>query len=67
LEKIMENYSASDLVDFALTQKPVEFEDAFNSLIADKLTAAVDMKKIEVAQSIFPSHEPEYDYEEEDQ
>jgi len=58
----MENYSASDLVDFALTQKPVDFEDAFNSVIASKLTAAVDMKKIEVAQSIFPSN----DYEEDD-
>ncbi|CAB4182198.1 hypothetical protein UFOVP1071_176 [uncultured Caudovirales phage] len=58
----MENYSASDLVDFALTQKPVEFEDAFNSIIANKLTAAVDMKKVEVAQSIFPSN----DYEEDD-
>jgi hypothetical protein len=58
----MENYSASDLVDFALTQKPVEFEDAFNSVIANKLTAAVDMKKVEVAQSIFPSN----DYEEDD-
>ena len=61
----MENYAASDLVDFALTQKPVEFENAFNALIADKLTAAVDMKKIEVAQSIFPSSEP--DYEEDNQ
>jgi hypothetical protein len=58
----MENYSASDLVDFALTQKPVEFEDTFNSVIANKLTAAVDMKKVEVAQSIFPSN----DYEEDD-
>jgi len=57
----MENYAASDLVDFALTQKPIEFEDAFSALIANKLTAAVDMKKIEVAQSIFPSSGPDYE------
>lgn len=59
----MTNYTASDLVDFALTQKPVDFEDAFSSLIADKLTAAVDMKKIEVAQSIFPQAEENYEEE----
>lgn len=61
----MDNYTTTDLIDFALTQKPLEFENAFNSLIADKLTAAVDMKKIEVAQSIFPSGES--DYEEDNQ
>ena len=59
----MTNYTASDLVNFALTQKPVDFEDAFSSLIADKLTAAVDMKKIEVAQSIFPQAEENYEEE----
>lgn len=57
----MTNYTASDLLDFAMTQKPLEFEDAFSSIIADKLTAAVDMKKIEVAQSIFPQAEENYE------
>jgi len=61
----MDNYTTTDLIDYALTQKPLEFEAAFNSLIADKLTAAVDMKKIEVAQSIFPVGES--DYEEDNQ
>lgn len=60
----MENFTAADLIDLAMEQKPIEFGDAFNSLIADKLTAAVDMKKIEVAQSIFSA---DSDYEEDDQ
>jgi len=61
----MDNYTSTDLIDYALNQKPMEFQAAFNSLIADKLTAAVDMKKIEVAQSIFPSGGS--DYEEDNQ
>lgn len=60
------DYTTTDLIDYALTQKPVEFEQAFHSLIADKLTAAVDMKKIEVAQSIYSGGESE-DNNEDDQ
>lgn len=46
-------HSIQDLVKFSYNQKPVDFEAAFNSLIADRITSAVDNKKIEVAHTMF--------------
>lgn len=49
----MNDYMITDLIRYSVEQKPVDFEQAFSGLIADKLQAAVDAKKIEIAQNMF--------------
>lgn len=52
----------ADLVKFSSEQKPIEFGDAFNSLIASRIETAIDAKKIEVAKGMFnPSPEADED------
>lgn len=48
----------SDMIRFAAENNPVAFQDAFERAIADKVVAAVDAKRIEVAQNYFaPSYQ----------
>ena len=67
----MDNVTVQDLIVHAYEQKPLEFQDTFSNLMASKITAAVDARKIEVAQSMFSdqpsSEEYESDTEQEDQ
>ena len=65
-------YTLADLIKFSSEQKPIEFGAAFNALIHDKVEAAIDSKKIEVAQAMFnhvsddeQDYVPEQDAEEE--
>ena len=58
-----DKYSVTDLINHSVNKQPVEFEQVFNSLIADRLAAAVENKKVEVAQSMF---NPQNDAEEDD-
>jgi hypothetical protein len=48
-------YTLKDLVMFGAQQKPIDFSQAFDNLIVDKLQAAVDARKIEIAQTMFNS------------
>jgi hypothetical protein len=57
-------YTVTDLLSFAHQQKPIDFENAFTSIMADKMIAAIDAKKVEVASSLYSSAE-EIDSEEE--
>lgn len=57
-------YTVTDLLNFAHEQKPIDFENAFKSIMADKMVAAIDAKKLEVASSLYASAE-ETDSEEE--
>lgn len=50
-------YNISDLVISAIEKKPVEFEDAFNNIIVDRISDAVENRKMEIAQTMF--NEPE--------
>jgi hypothetical protein len=50
-------YTLNDLVKFSAEQKPLEFQQAFDDLIIGKIQAAVDNKKLEIAQSIFNTPE----------
>jgi hypothetical protein len=43
----------TDLLQFASDHKPAEFETAFNNIMTDKITAAVNDKKIEIAKRMF--------------
>lgn len=53
----MTKYETSDLVGFALDQKPDEFKAAFNDVIADRIAHALEVKKQEVATNYFNSSE----------
>ncbi len=54
-------HTLADLVRFSSDQKPLEFGSAFSSLIAPKIDAAINAKKIEVAQSMFNGDDSESD------
>lgn len=56
--------SVTDLLNFAHQQKPTDFEDAFKSIMADKMVAAIDAKKVEIASSLYSSAEETNDEEE---
>ena len=55
--------TVTDLLGFAHEQKPMDFENAFKSVMADKLVAAIDAKKVEIASSLYASQEVEDDVE----
>lgn len=55
-------HTLTDLLRYSYAEKPVDFAQTFNSLIGDKLEAAINNKKLEIAQGIFAA--PEYEYEE---
>lgn len=60
-------YDISDLIVSAIEQKPLDFENAFNDLVVDKIRDAVEQKKIDIAQQMYgyePEEEEELDVEE---
>ncbi len=60
-------YEMTDLVVAALEQKPTDFEAAFNDLIIDRISAAIEDKKIAVAQQMYGyNSEEEIDNSEEE-
>jgi len=46
-------YRLSDLINFSSNQKPIEFETAFKDLLTGKVEAAINDKKVDIAQSMF--------------
>jgi len=57
-----------DLMAAAIGQKPMEFENAFNSIIIDRVTDAIGDKKLEMANKIFnKSSKSEEDEENEEE
>ena len=59
-------YDVSDLVVSALEQRPLDFENAFNDLIIDRLQTAIHDKKVAIAQQMYGyDAEAEPDYTEE--
>ena len=61
-------YGLDDLVIATLEQKPTDFEAAFDNVITDRIRAAVEDKKIAIAQQMY-NYEPEedLDFDTEDQ
>ena len=54
-------YDVQDLVVSALQQKPEEFAQGFNSLMIDKLNAAISNRKYELSQTIFADSTDEFE------
>ena len=49
----MSEYKTSDIISYALQQKPLEFENSFKSLVQDKLVDAIGSRKGEIAKTLF--------------
>ena len=58
-------YGIEDLISNAVDLKPLEFADAFNNLILDRLHTVIDNKKMEVAQQLY-GYQPEQQETEEE-
>jgi hypothetical protein len=43
----------SDLIQYSLDSKPIEFSETFNEIMTNKISDVLDDLKIEVAKSIF--------------
>jgi hypothetical protein len=58
-------YRLADLINFSSSQKPIEFGDAFKSIITDRISSAIEAQKTNIAKSIF-NDGPEDDEDDED-
>jgi hypothetical protein len=47
--------TTNDLIGLAIDKNPVDFADAFNNLMMQKAVDAVEMRSIELAQSVYGS------------
>ena len=61
----MDDVTVQDLISLSYEQKPIEFQNAFNSLMSDRIASAINDKKIEVAQSMYNDHEEVEEIEDE--
>ena len=52
-QEINKEIKMVDIVDFSMQDKPVKVTDAFNTLIADKVTNSIDVRKQEVSAKMF--------------
>ena len=59
----MNDVTLQDLISLSYEQKPVEFQNAFDTLIAGRIASAVDNRKMEIAQSLFNDQPAGEDYE----
>lgn len=50
-------YTLDDLVDNTFESKPLDFEIAFNDIIKDRISDAIELRKQEIAKNIFNKQE----------
>jgi len=53
----MSEYTVADMIGNVLEKQPDQFKSTFNDLMVDKITAALEIKKQEVAQNYFATTE----------
>lgn len=56
-----DKYTITDLLNASVDQKPHEFQDIFNSILIDRISNAVENKKIEVAHNMFNTDTEEHE------
>lgn len=56
----------ADLIHFSSGQKPIEFEATFKDLLQDKVAAAIENRKLEIANRMFNAPEVESNKEEQE-
>jgi hypothetical protein len=45
--------SLKDMIQFAVDEKPLDFQDRFHSILQDRIADSINNKKIEIAQNMF--------------
>jgi hypothetical protein len=55
-------YEVADLINYTVDRKPVEFGQAFDDLVIDRIRTAVEDKKLQIAQQMY-GYEPPEDFE----
>lgn len=55
----MTEYSSKDAVEFALAGNTSKFKDAVNQMMSDKISQAVELKKVDVAANFMKTQEVE--------
>lgn len=53
----MADFTTDDMIGYAIEKKPEDFKAAFNDIMVDKIAAAIDAKKQEVASNYFNDEE----------
>ena len=53
----MSEYTVADMIGNVLEKQPDQFKSTFNDLMVDKITAALEIKKQEVAKEYFNTSE----------
>jgi hypothetical protein len=61
------NARIADLINFSSNQKPLEFGATFNEILRNKVTAAIDTRKTEIASRMFNASEVEDETEDQEQ
>lgn len=56
-------YEIEDLMSSAIAQKPLDFGNAFKSIMLDRITDAIETRKIDVAKTIFDKSKEEEEQE----
>lgn len=57
----MSEFTISDMIDSANRSSPSDFQSTFNNVLLDKIAAAIEQKRLEVAQTYFSSDEDSED------
>lgn len=56
----------ADLIGFAIDKNPVDFASSFEQIVREKAVAAIENKKIELAQSLYGGEETDFEDEDDD-
>ena len=59
-------HNIEDLMSSAIAQRPMDFENAFKTIMIDRITDAIDERKIELAKTIFNNSKDSIDTKETD-
>ena len=63
----MPEYTTDDMIGSVLDRQPDQFKTAFNDIMIDKVGAALEIKRQEVAKNYFNTSEDEQELETEEQ
>ena len=57
MEKIMSDYSTSDIINYAIDHDIVALQNAVDDIMKERIAELLDSKKVQVAQKFFNSED----------
>jgi uncharacterized protein YciW len=67
MTETVKQLTVQDMIRAAMDQSPSNFDDAYQSVLADKIADAIDAKKAEVAQNYFEPQQVNTEVEDQDE